>query len=169
MVKYKLLLTGPSLLCFVIFEAFRPTARPLCRGVPFAADEAFVLQSRRALGGDRVGRRAVPQGPTIPGALSSRGCGALVPPACPGDGVPAWRAWGSREEHTWLTVGCSGCLRLEKNGIFFFVTQGVHFKVIWYRREIGRFICWVTFNQGGTRWKMKPRGKVVASVGRWPI
>lgn len=120
MVKYKLLLTGPSVLCFVIFEAFRPTARPLCRGVPFAADEAFVLQSRRALGGDRVGRRrAVPQGPTIPGALSSWGCGALVPPACPGDGIPARRAWGSREEHTWLTAGCSGRLWLEKNGIFF--------------------------------------------------
>lgn len=43
-------------------------------------------------------RGAVPRGPGIPRALSSQGSQALALPAGPGDGVPARRAWGSREK-----------------------------------------------------------------------
>lgn len=73
-------------------------------------------------------------------------------------GEPGEAERNSRDTHL-AFFGLFGGPVAGKNLLFFrtLVTQGVHFRVIWYRREIGRFICWVTLKQGGMRWKMKPR------------
>lgn len=117
------------------------------RGPRAAHEDLSAGQGGGALGTGRRG--AVLQRPSIPvrSALRGESWHCLHGPGT--NGVRAWRAWGSREELNRRTqlacFGFFGAPVAGKNPFFLmcFVTQGVRFKAIWFRRERGRFICWV--------------------------
>lgn len=134
-------------------------ARSATGNTDIAARPRFCCLGMPAGRGGRAVRRRPERGcAEHPGALS---CESWTSPGAPARPGSALRAWGSTGGPSWVLWALRGS-RVWKKPCFFMgsATQGARFKVIWFRRE-GR-----VYLLGVIRQKTKPRGKVVAPVGR---